>query len=77
MRRTREPSYLSFRRPTERFLVQIDRKDGGPDGGLEELRDQPVTLFIKGADGDSSYNSRSTSFQVTRKNTTVSYTQLH
>ena len=38
--------------------VPIDGKDGRPDRFLEELRDPPVTLFVKGADRDGSDNNR-------------------
>ena len=44
--------------------MPIDRKDSRSDRFLEELRDPPVALFIKGADRNSPDNNRSTSFRV-------------
>lgn len=54
--------------------VPIDRKDGGPDWFLEELRDPPVTLLIKGTDRNSPDNNRRTSFRIAQTNRVVSHT---
>jgi len=43
--------------------MPIDGKNGRPDGFLEELRDPPVTLFVKGADRDGS-NDRLTAIRT-------------
>lgn len=47
--------------------MPIDGKHGGPDRFLKEFRDPPVTLFVKGADRNSSSNNRLTSTEITNK----------
>ena len=54
----------------------INGKDGGPDGFLEEVRDPPVTLLVKGADRDSSDNNRSTLNQGWESDGTLDRTWL-
>ena len=54
--------------------VPVDRKDGRPDRFLEELRNPPVALFIKGAYRDSSDINRLASFRVARMNNALSRT---
>ena len=43
--------------------MPIDGKDSRPDGFLEELRDPPVTLFVKGANRNGS-NDQSTTIRM-------------
>jgi len=54
--------------------VPIDGKNSGPDRFLEELRDPPVTLFVKGTDRDSSGENRSTSARIAPTNNVVNRT---
>jgi len=53
--------------------MPIDGKDCRPDGFLEEFRDPPVALFVKGADRDSS-DGRLTAIRVALTNDTAERT---